>query len=178
MKSPCLVLAALAAAGCAGTLQYPGNAEYVLAKGYDARRPADVAVLPVAGDLPADAAEALREALRRKLLEMRYATVRLREVDAAPDKFRPGGENAVLEISVKQWDDAALYGNGGVRFTAEARLFGPGSLEVLYRGTVTDRPVRASDVATSMEDRPTTLAQAAAEAAGEVLGGLPVKGDG
>jgi hypothetical protein len=170
--------AAAAAAGCAGDLRYPGSADYQVATGFDARRPADVAVLPVAGDLPPATVEALREALRDRLLELRYAPFRLKEVDAKPSDYRPGGANPVLEIRITKWDDTGLFGDGTVRFSGEVRLFAGGSTEVLYRGTVQDVPVRASFVAHSMDDRATTLAQACKEAAERLLGGLPAKGDG
>lgn len=175
--------AAAAAAGCAGDLRYPGSADYQVATGFDARRPADVAVLPVAGgdgagELPPATVEALREALRNRLLELRYAPIRLKEVDAKAAEFRPGGANPVLEIRITRWDDSGLFGDGTIRFSGEVRLFAGGSTEVLYRGTVQDVPVRASYVAHSMDDRPTTLAQACKEAAERLLGGLPAKGDG
>ncbi len=174
--------AALAASGCAGTLRYTGTADYQVAAGYDARRPPDVAVLPiagpVAGDFPPTTVEALREALRDRLKELRYAPVKLAAVDARPAEFRPGGGNAVMEVRVTKWDDSGLFGDGTIRVTAEVRLFAAGSTEVLYRGTIKDVPVQASFVARNMEDRPTTLGQACAEAAGKLLGGLPAKGDG
>lgn len=181
MRRPALsafLLAAGAVAGCAGDLQYPGSADYQVAAGFDARRPADVAVLPVAGDLPPATVEALREALRARLLELRYVPFRLKEVDARPAEYRPGGANPVLEIKITRWDDSGLFGDGTVRFSGDVRLFAAGSTEVLYRGSVKDVPVRASFVAHSMEDRPTTLAQACKEAAEQLLGGLPAKGDG
>ncbi len=170
--------AAIAASGCAGTLHYTGTADYQVAPGFDAHRPADVAVLPVAGDLPPATVEALREALRARLLELRYAPVRLKEVDAVPADFRPGGANAVMEIRVTKWDDSGLFGDGTIRVSAEVRLFAGGSTEVLYKGTIRDVPVQASFVARNMDDRPTTLAQACAEAAGRLLANLPEKGDG
>jgi hypothetical protein len=135
-------------------------------------------VLPIAGDFDPEAAAALREALRERLLELRYAPVRVREVDQDVNEFRPGGANAVLEVSVRRWDDSGLYGDGTLRFSAQARLFAAGSTEVLYRAEIDDVPVRASTVAHRLEDRPVTVAQAAAEAAGVLLASLPVKGDG
>ena len=173
-----VLAAAAAAAGCAGTLQYPGSTDYEVAAGFDARRPPDVAVLPVAGTLPPATVEALREGLRARLLELRYAPLKLREVDLKPADFRPGGPNAVLEIRITKWEDGGLFGDGTVRFSGEVRLFAAGSTEVLFRGTVKDVPVRASFVARSMEDRPQTLSQACKEAADRLLGGLPAKGDG
>ena len=168
----------LASAGCAGSLQYPGNEDFSLAKGYETKRPADVCVLAVSGNLPGESGNALREALRARLLELRYAPVRLEEIDRKPGDYRPGGKNAVLEINVTKWDDAELYGNGNLRVTGEVRLFGGGSLDVLYRGKLENVPVQASFVARTMEGRKTTLDQAAAEAAMRFLNGLPVKGDG
>jgi uncharacterized protein YbjQ (UPF0145 family) len=174
-----VLVAAGLAAGCAGRMTYPGSVDHVVAPGFDARRPADVSVLPVAGGaLDGDTAAVLREALRGRLRELKYAPVRLDAIDRAPAEFRPGGANAVLEIKVDAWDADALYGDGSLRFTAEVRLFGPGSLDVLYRGTVKGVTVRASQVARSMDDRPMTLEQACAEAASVLLEGLPVKSDG
>ncbi|SRR5258706_2979515 len=170
--------AALAAQGCAGNLKYNGTTDYVVATGFAARRPADVAVLPVAGTLSPTAVESLREALRARLRELHYAPVRLKVVDAQPADFKPGGANAVMEVRVTKWDDAGLFGDGTIRVSAEVRLFSAGSTEVLYRGTIKDVPVQASFVAATMEDRPTTLAQACAEAAGRLLESLPAKGDG
>lgn len=170
--------AATAAAGCAGTLKNPGMVDYQVAAGFDARRPADVGVLPVAGDLAAGTALALREAIRARLRELRYAPVRLKAVDEDIASFRPGGPNAVLDVKVTRWDDAALFGDGTLRASVEVRLFGAGSTEILYRGTLDDVPVRASFVARSMEDRPATVDQACAELAGRLLEKLPVKGDG
>jgi hypothetical protein len=167
-----------AASGCTGTLTYPGSVEYRVAPGYDARRPADVAVLPVVGSLPEETATLLREALGRRLLELRYAPVRLKEVDAHVADYKPGGKNAVLEIRVTAWDDAGLFGDGTLRFSAEVRLFAAGSPEVLYAGRVENVSVQSSLVATSMDDRPTTVRQACDEAAGRLLEKLPVKGDG
>ena len=168
---------ALASAGCA-ELRYPGNESFSLAQGYETKRPADVCVLAVSGDVAGESGGALREALRARLLELRYAPVRLDEIDRRPGEYRPGGPNAVLEINVTKWDDAELYGNGNLRVSGEVRLFGGGSLDVLYRGKLEDVPVQASFVARTMEGRKTTLDQAAAEAAMRFLHGLPVKGDG
>ena len=170
--------AAGAATGCTGTLTYPGNTTYTVAPGYDAHRPAEVAVLPISGSLSPEAAVQLREGLRARLLELRYAPVRLKEVDSHLADYKPGGPNAVLEIRVTQWDDGGLFGDGSLHFSAEVRLFAAGSSEVLFRGTVDQVTVRASSVAKSMEDRPTTVSQACAEAASRLLDTLPAKGDG
>ncbi len=177
-KLPLLVALSAAAAGCAGTLQYPGSSEYRTAQGYDARRPADVAVLPASGDLPGGTGEAIREALRARLRGLRYAPVRGRTVDESPAEFRPGGANAVLEVVIRKWDEGSLWGDGTVRASAEVRLYGPGSTEVLYRAILEDVPVRASFVAREMDDRPRTVVQVAAELAERLLERLPVKGDG
>ena len=179
MKSLSLGLAlAAAAAGCAGTLAYPGTADYRKAQGYDARRPVDVAVLAPSGSLPEGAGEALREGLRDRLRALRYAPVRSRAVDEAPGDFRPGGANAVLEVIVTKWDMGAIWGDGTLRASAEVRLYGSGSTEVLYRAILTDVVVRASFVARNMDDRPRTIGQAAAELAERLLEQLPAKGDG
>ena len=170
--------AAGAASGCAGTLTYSGDADYQVASGFDARRPADIAVLPVTGNLPPETSAQLREALRGRLLELHYAPVRLKEVDARPADFRPGGPNAVMEVRVTRWDDGGLFGDGTLVLSAEVRLFAAGSTEVLYKGTLEKVPVRASFVAKSMEERPTTVSQACAEAASRLLDTLPAKGDG
>ncbi len=173
-----LTLAALAAAAC-GTPRAPQPlTQYRLAEAFDARRPADVAVLPVVGTLPPGTAEVLREAVRRRLLGLRYAPVRFQEVAARPAEFRPGGANAVLEVSVSRWDDAALYGTGSLGFSGEVRLYGAGSAEPLYRATLRDVTVDARTEAHAMEDRPDSLRRAAEEAAGMLLSGLPAKGDG
>jgi len=172
------VAAAIAAAGCQGPLHYTGTEHYSVVQGFETRRPPDVAVLAVSGQLPEEAATALREALRARLLDLKYAPVRLQEVDRRPGDYRPGGSNAVLEVNVSKWDDFGLYGDGTVVLTAEVRLFGGGSMDVLYRGRLEDVPVQASFVASTVEDRPTTLSQAATEAAGRLLHRLPVKGDG
>jgi hypothetical protein len=180
MRSLAAVLVAAGlAAGCAGNMTYPGSVDHVVAQGYDARRPADVSVLPVAGTLlPPETAALLREGLRARLRDLKYAPVRLDAVDRAPAEFRPGGANAVLEIKVDVWEDGALYGDGSLRFSAEVRLFGAGSLDVLFRATVKGVTVRASQVARSMDERPMTLEQACAEAASVLLENLPVKSDG
>lgn len=181
MRSLALTMAlaaAGAASGCAGTLTYPGETRYQVASGFDARRPFDVAVLPVAGDLAPETSVQLREALRLRLKDLNYAPVRLKEVDGASGDFRPGGKNAVLEVRVTKWEDAGLFGDGTVLVSAQVRLFAAGSTEVLYLGSVEKVAVRASFVASSMEDRPTTVSQACAEAAAALLAGLPVKGDG
>ena len=186
MKMPFMRLVAAAAvlaapllvAGCSGTLRYPGTESFTLAKGYEGKRPVDVCVLAVSGDLSAEGGAALREGLRARLLELKYAPVRLDEVDRKPGEYRPGGKNAVLEINVTKWDDASLYGDGTLRVSGEVRLFGAGSLDVLYHGKLEDVPVQASFVARTTESRPTTLNQAAAEAALRFLHELPVKGDG
>jgi hypothetical protein len=170
--------AAGAACGCTSTLTYPGNSEFQIAPGYDAKRPAEVAVVPIVGDLEPETAVRLREGLRARLLELRYAPVRLKEVDAHAADYRPGGANAVLEVRVTKWDDGGLFGDGSVLFSAEVRLVAAGSTEILFHGTVDKITVRASDVAKSMEDRPTTVSQACAEAAWKILEKLPVKGDG
>ena len=173
-----VVAAPLAFSGCSGTLRYPGTETFTLAQGYDGKRPADVCVLAVSGSISAEAGAALREGLRERLLELKYAPVRLDEVDRKPADYRPGGKNSVLEINVTKWDDASLYGDGTLRVSGEVRLFGGGSLDVLYHGKLEDVPVQASFVARTTESRPTTLNQAAAEAALRFLHGLPVKGDG
>ncbi len=181
MRSLALILAlaaAGAASGCTGTLTYPGNYEYQVAKGFDARRPAEVAVLPVSGSLDPATAVHLREGLRARLLELRYAPVRLKEIDSRIADYGPGGPHAVLEVRVTEWEDGGLFGDGSLRFSAEVRLFAAGSTEVLFRGAVEQVTVRASAVAKSIEDRPTTVAQACAEAAFQLLEKLPVKGDG
>jgi hypothetical protein len=177
MKRLPLLLVLAAAAGCAGTLDYPGSSQYKVADGFAGRRPADVAVLVPAGDLPDGVADALREALQSRLLELRYAPVRSKAMDLAPADFRPGGPNAVLEVVVTKWDDGAMWGDGTLRASAEARLYGAGSKDVLYRAALQDVRVQASFVAHSMEDRPTTVGQAAGELAGVLLARLPAKGD-
>jgi hypothetical protein len=169
---------ALATAGCTGTLSYPGSADFQVIPGYDSRRPAEVAVLPAVGNLGPEANTALREALRARLLELRYAPVRLKEVDSHMADYRPGGKNAVLEVRITKWDDGGLFGDGSVLFSGEIRLVGAGSTEVLFTGKLDKIAVRASDVARSMDERPHTLAQVCAEAAARLLEGLPVKGDG
>jgi len=169
--------AALVLGGCMGQLHYPGTTDFTLDPGFDKRRPAEVAVLPASGTVSEDAATALREGLRSRLLDLHYAPVRLGEVDRALADFKPGGASAVMEIHVDRWDDANLFGDGTVRFTAEVRLFGAGSRDVLYRARLTDVPAQASFVARTMEDRPKTLGQAAAEAAERLLEKLPVKSD-
>jgi hypothetical protein len=173
-----LLAAAAVAPGCQGTLTYPGSADFQVAPGYEARRPHDMAVLPVVGNLETPTAQALREALRDRLRELRYAPVRLREVDSSLEKFRPGGENSVMEVLVTGWDDASLFGDGVLRLTAEVRVYRAGSTEVLYRGSVKGMECRASFVARTMDDRPTTIAQVCAEAASRLLEKLPAKGDG
>lgn len=177
-RTPALAALALLAAACAAPRAPQAFTDFRLADGFAARRPADVAILPVGGALPADAAEALREALRARLLALRYAPVRFQEVAARPGDFRPGGPNAVIEVSVSRWDDAALYGTGTLRLSAEAILTGAGSAEPLYRGTLRDVAVDARVEAHAMEDRPESLRRAAEEAAGLLLSGLPAKGDG
>jgi hypothetical protein len=173
-----VLLPLLAAAGCQAPRAAAPSADYAVAEGYDARRPADIAVLAPGGRLPPAAAEALREALRRRLLALRYAPVRLKEIDRAPAEFRPGGKNAVLEVVVVRWDDAALYGLGELGFTGEVRLHAAGSTEVLYRGSLRDAVVDARREAHSMEDRDACVRAAAEEAAERLLAKLPVKGDG
>ena len=173
-----LALAAAGAAGCAGTLRYPGTSNYEVSMDFDGRRPADVAVLPIAGEVDPEHAAALREALRERPLELRYAPVQVREVDASVNDFRPGGANAVLEVNVTGWDSSGLYGDGTLKATAQVRLFAAGSTDVLYRGEMKDVAVKAADVAHRLEDRPTTIFQAASEVAAKLLDKLPAKGDG
>jgi len=174
---PFLLPAALLLAGCAGTLEYPGSTEFTVDPGFAKRRPAEVSVLPVAGTIGEDAAEALRAAVRARLLDLHYAPVRLTEVDRAPQDYKPGGANPVIEVLVEKWDDSALFGSGTIRVSGEVRLFGSGSRDVLYRGRLTDVPVQASFVARSVDERGRTLEQAAAEAAERFLEKLPLKGD-
>ena len=173
-----LLLGAVAAAGCQSPLRDPGTEEFRLAPGFESRRPSDVAVLPVAGTLPEGRADALREALRDRLRDLRYAPVRSRTVDQTPKEFRPGGPNAVLEVVVTRWDEAGMWGNGSLHASAEVRLYGAGSAEPLYRAVLASVTVRASFVARTMDDRPRTYGQAAEELAEALLKGLPTKGDG
>jgi hypothetical protein len=177
MKRPFLLPAALLLAGCAGTLEYPGTTDFTVDPAFAKRRPAEVSVLPAAGNLSEDAAAALREAVRARLLDLHYAPVRLKEIDRAPQDYKPGGAHPVLEILVEKWDDAGLFGDGTVRVTGEVRLFGAASRDVLYRGRLSDVPVQASFVARTMEERGRTLEQAATEAAERFLEKLPLKGD-
>ena len=172
------LLPAALLAGCVTRHPVPPVTDYLLAEGFGARRPADVAVLPVEGNLPPETAEALREALRRGLLERRFAPVRSKEVGARPGEFRPGGANAVMTVSVETWGDADLYGAGTVKFSGEVRLFLAGSPEPVYRATLRDVVVSARMTAHSMEDRPRTVARAAEETVVLLLARLPVKGDG
>jgi hypothetical protein len=92
--------------------------------------------------------------------------------------FKPGGANAVLEVRITKWDDGGLFGDGSVLFSADVRLVGAGSTEILFQGTLDKITVRASSVAKTMEERPTTVTQACSEAASRLLEKLPVKGDG
>jgi hypothetical protein len=169
---------AVAAAGCESTLTYPGTADYQVAPGFESRRPDDMAVLPVVGEIELATAQSLREALRKRLHDLRYAAVKLREVDSRLDEFRPGLGNSVMEVIVTKWDEATLYGDGTLRVSAEVRVYRAGSTEVLYRAVVSNMVVRASFVARTMEDRPMTVSQVCAEAAGRLLEKLPPKGDG
>src|SRR5262245_18606411 len=114
-------------AGCRAPARAPApSSHYRVAQGSAARRPADVGVAAPEGVAPPEAAAALREAIRRRLLGLRYATVRFKEIDRAPATFRPGGANAVLVVAVTRWDDAALYGTGDLGFSGEVRLHAAG----------------------------------------------------
>jgi len=174
----CSFALALLAAGCAGPRGADAPPEYRVAEGFAARRPADIAVLPVAGTLPEGAADDLREAVRSRLIGRRYAPVRFKEIADRPGDFAPGGPNAVLLVEVERWDDAALYGTGTLRLTGSLTLYGPGSTEPLYRAALRDAPVPARFVAHRMEDRRRSIGLAAAEAAEILLAHLPLKGDG
>ncbi len=171
-------LLALSLAGCQTTPPLPGETRHTLAEGYEGRRPADVAVLAATGEIPADMGRALRDGLRALLLERRYAPVRAEAVDRDVRAFRPGGENAVMEVRVTRWDASRLGADGTVLVSAELRLYGAGSAEPLYRASLRDVVVAAGRVPTSMEERPPAAAAAAAELAGILLAGLPAKGDG
>ena len=165
------------AAGCASLPAADPVEEYRVAEGFASHRPADVAVLAVEGDLPKETAALLREALRRHLLDLRYAPVRVKEVDGRPSEFRPGGANAVLAVTISRWDDAALHGAGTVLLAAEVRLCGPGSADPLYSARLKDVRVDARRTSRTMEDRARAVEAAADEAAGILLAGLPPKGD-
>ncbi len=171
-------LVAALACGCASPPVENPRTDYRVAEGFASRRPADIAVLPVAGALPAKAAEALRDSLRQGLLDRRFAPLRATAVDGHREDFAPGGSTAVLVVTVERWDDAALHGVGIVRMSATARLHAASTGEVLYEARLKDVRVEAGITSRTMEDRPRTIDRAAADAADRLLSDLPVKGDG
>jgi len=179
MKSAAVVLAfAALLAGCATPAPDPGREEYRLADDYDARRPADVAVPSIAGSIPLGPSRALRAALREELLKRRYAPVRNQEVDRRPEEYAPGSANSVLQVRVTLWDEGRVNADGSVRVTAEARLFVPGGLEVLYIARLSEVVVVGPATAAATGNRERTLARAAAHLATRLLERLPPKGDG
>ncbi len=162
-------------AGCASAAPVAPEQDYRIADGFASRRPADVAVIAVAGGASAEVGALVREASRAALLSRDYAPVRSAEVDRDPGAFRPGGPNAILEIRVLAWDEAALFAAGTVRADAEARLTGPGSADVLYVVRLGAYQARATSRPVVTEEVPLARRQAAADLARKLLERLPAK---
>ena len=173
---PLLALATLLAA-CVSRRAPEPVSDFRLAEGFATHRPADVAVLAVEGSLPKETAELLREALRRHLLDLRYAPVRTKEIDSRPEEFRAGGANAVLALVVSKWGEEALHGAGTLVLSGDLRLTGPGAADPLYSVHLQDVVVDARRTSRVWEDRARSIAAAADEAAVVLLAGLPPKGD-
>ncbi|MHC4820731.1 MAG: hypothetical protein ACYTDX_03305 [Planctomycetota bacterium] len=172
------VMLAAFASGCASSPSDPGREDFRLVADFDARRPVDIAVFPVDGPLPLAAARAMREDLRAGLLRRRYAPIRSQEVDRRPDEYRAGGDHAVLQVIVTSWNERRVHADGTVRASAEARLFAPGGMEVLYIAVLENVVVSGPARAAITGSRERTLSGAAGHLADRLLERLPSKGDG
>jgi hypothetical protein len=171
-----LALAALS--GCVAPATVSPVRDYRLVDEWDSRRPLDVAVLAPTGDAPRGAMEAVREAARLFLLDRRYAPVREKEIDRDPGLFRPGGPNAVLEIRILKWNESRMLADGSVLVDAEVRLYGVGSLDILYMATLHNESVRSRKTPIDSEGFGSTREEAARELAESLLARLPMKADG
>ncbi len=120
-------------------------------------QPADVVVAPIA-DKSADGrapTDSLRQAFQSGLIKRRYSPLALEYVDrrVVEAAYTPGSlrEDAVLQVTVREWDMNRWDTHGEISVVMEAWMIGPDGAE-LWGGKLT----RKIDLSSEREHYPTT----------------------
>ncbi|MCB9915812.1 MAG: hypothetical protein H6828_11810 [Planctomycetes bacterium] len=153
-----LGLGALLLASCQELPKVPGKYVSTLyVGGLESTQPADVVVAPVADESLTQRAPkaALREAFQSGLVKRRYSPLALDYVDrrVVEAAYAPGSlqEDAVLQVTVRQWDMSRWDSHGEVAVEVEAWMLGADGVE-LWGGKLT----RKLDLSTERQHFPTT----------------------
>ncbi|MHC5064668.1 MAG: GNA1162 family protein [Planctomycetota bacterium] len=162
----------------------------------DELRPVDIAVLPIEDATPAKTAtphlEVIRSQVAQALVQRHYSPLsqamvdqRMREtgagpgpsvVDASYQRSMLGrfGEDAVLGLTVVDWDESTLMKNSRVNFTARVSLMHSASRQILWAGDV-DGSVKAGGDGVAPRRRPDRASAAAKTFAEAVIETLPIR---
>ena len=160
----------------------------------DELKPADIAILPVEDATPSKVVtphlDAMRAHLAAALIERHYSPLsqnlidlRLREtgaqigsspVDAAHQRSVAGrfGEDALLGVTLLNWDESALMNNATVTFTARVSMLHSATEKVLWSGTI-DGIVRSGGDGVAPQRRADRASSAVQVFADALIGELP-----
>jgi hypothetical protein len=145
-------------AACQELPKVPGrHVDELYRGGLESSQPADVVVAPVVDESASSRAPqaALRQAFQVGLVKRRYSPLALDYVDrrVVEASYSPGSlqEDAVFEVTVRDWDMSRWDTHGEVTVEVEAWMLGPDGTE-LWGGKLT----RKLDLSTERQHYPTT----------------------
>ena len=157
LSLPSLLIAAALGAGCQGLPQVPGrHVQELYRGGLESVQPADVVVAPVNDQSPGCTAPlaALRSAFQNALIKRRSSPLALDYVDrrVVEAAYTVGAlqEDAVLQVTVREWDMSRWDTHGEVQVEVEAWMIAANGAE-LWGGKLS----RKLDLSNEREHFPT-----------------------
>jgi len=173
--------AILAAAGCQGIPEPPGrNSKVLFAGSLEEVRPMDVVVAPiidqsVEGEVPL---LELRQAFQRHLIRRRYSALSLPYTDrrVVNASYQPGAlyEDAILQVTVREWDLSRFDSNGELGARIEAWMLSAEDETELWGGQLEKTFYLANDLQ-NMATTKGALGIVAEDIAAELLEVLPAR---
>ncbi len=154
-----LLLGLFLAAGCQELPKVPGkNVDELYRGGLESVQPADVVVAPVLNESSSNRTpqQAMRQAFQTALVKRRYSPLALEYVDrrVVEAAYTPGAlqEDAVLQVTIREWDMSRWDSHGEVGATVEAWMLAADGTE-LWGGRLT----RKLDLSRERQQYPTTV---------------------